>query len=57
MGLCRFERELRTKLSQKATVHSTEETTLLKAFKYFDLDGNGKSYLLLLGAFPNKQST
>jgi len=38
----RFERELRTKLSQKATAHSTEETTMLKAFKYFDLDGNGK---------------
>lgn len=37
----RFERELKAKLSQKATVHNTEENTLLKAFKYFDLDNNG----------------
>ena len=38
----RFERELKAKLAQKSTVHSTEENTLLKAFKYFDLDNNGK---------------
>ena len=41
LRLYRFERELRAKLTQKATAHCTEETTLLKSFKYFDLDNNG----------------
>ena len=37
----RFERELKSKLAQKANAHNTEEATLTKAFKYFDLDNNG----------------
>lgn len=37
----RFEKELKQKLSQKATARLTEETILLKNFKYFDLDNSG----------------
>ncbi|CAG9321002.1 unnamed protein product [Blepharisma stoltei] len=33
-----FENELRQRLSQKSTAHVSEETILLRAFKYFDLD-------------------
>ena len=33
-----FEDSLRQKLSQKATAHVSEETVLVRAFKYFDLD-------------------
>ena len=35
-----FENELRQKLSQKSTAHISDETVLLKAFKYFDLDNS-----------------
>lgn len=35
-----FENELRTKLQQKATSHVSEETVLLRSFKYFDLDNS-----------------
>jgi Ca2+-binding EF-hand superfamily protein len=36
-----FERELKNKLAQKASGNQSEETVLLKAFKYFDLNNNG----------------
>lgn len=36
-----FERELKNKLAQKASGSQSEETVLLKAFKYFDLNNNG----------------
>lgn len=36
-----FERELKNKLSQKASGSTSEETILMKAFKYFDLNNNG----------------
>jgi len=36
-----FEKTLKTKLSQKASGATNEETILLKAFKYFDLNNNG----------------
>ena len=36
-----FEKDLKTKLSQKSSSHTTDETVLLKAFKYFDLDNSG----------------
>ena len=36
-----FEKELRYKLSQKATPHQGEENILLKSFKYFDLNNSG----------------
>lgn len=36
-----FERELRNKLSQKATGLQSEESVLMKNFKYFDLNNNG----------------
>jgi Ca2+-binding EF-hand superfamily protein len=36
-----FERELKNKLSQKATMNQSEETVLQKSFKYFDLNNNG----------------
>jgi len=36
-----FENELRQKLSQKSTAYVSEETLLLRAFKYFDLDNSG----------------
>ena len=36
-----FEKTLKQKLSQKASGASNEETVLLKAFKYFDLNNNG----------------
>jgi Ca2+-binding EF-hand superfamily protein len=36
-----FENELREKLTQKSTAHMSEETVLLRAFKYFDLDNSG----------------
>ena len=39
--MCSFEKELIKKLSQKASGHSTEETVLVRAFKYFDLNNNG----------------
>ncbi|OMJ76623.1 hypothetical protein SteCoe_23966 [Stentor coeruleus] len=35
-----FENELRQKLSQKSTPHISEETVLIRAFKYFDLDNS-----------------
>ena len=44
----RFERELKSKLAQKANAHNTEEATLTKAFKYFDLDNNGQSIYMLM---------
>lgn len=36
-----FESELRLKIQQKATAHVSEETVMLRAFKYFDLDNSG----------------
>jgi len=36
-----FEKELKNKLSLKSSGHTSEETVLLKAFKYFDLDNSG----------------
>ena len=36
-----FEKELRYKLELKSNGRTTEETVLLKAFKYFDLDNTG----------------
>ena len=36
-----FEKELKNKLALKSSSHTTEETVLLKAFKYFDLDNSG----------------
>ena len=39
----KFVKELKNKLNQKAYGNITEETVLLKAFKYFDLDNIGKS--------------
>ena len=36
-----FEKELKTKLSQKASGVQSEEQVLLKSFKYFDLNNNG----------------
>jgi len=35
-----FERELKNKLAQKASGMQNEETVLLRAFKYFDLNNN-----------------
>lgn len=35
-----FENELRQRLSQKATSHVSEESILVRAFKYFDLDNS-----------------
>lgn len=37
----RFEKELKQKLGQKATARLSEESLLLKNFKYFDLDNSG----------------
>ena len=39
--MCSFEKTLKQKLSQKASGATNEETVLLKAFKYFDLNNNG----------------
>ena len=36
-----FEKELKTKLSQKTTGRLTEEAVLIKNFKYFDLNSSG----------------
>ena len=36
-----FEKELKNKLALKSSGHTSEETVLLKAFKYFDLDNSG----------------
>lgn len=36
-----FERELKNKLAQKASGSQSEETVLMKSFKYFDLNNNG----------------
>lgn len=36
-----FERELKNKLAQKSSGTQSEETVLLKSFKYFDLNNNG----------------
>ena len=39
----KFIKDLKNKLNQKAYGNITEETVLIKAFKYFDLDNTGKS--------------
>ena len=39
----KFIKDLKNKLNQKAFGNTTEETVLVKAFKYFDLDNRGKS--------------
>ena len=36
-----FERELKNKLAQKSSGTQSEETVLMKSFKYFDLNNNG----------------
>ena len=36
-----FENELKVKLQQKATSYVSEETILMRSFKYFDLDNSG----------------
>lgn len=36
-----FETELRQKLMQKSSAHTSEETVLFRAFRYFDLDQSG----------------
>ncbi|OMJ86586.1 hypothetical protein SteCoe_11872 [Stentor coeruleus] len=35
-----FEKTLKEKLQQKSTIHTSEETLLMKYFKYFDLDNS-----------------
>lgn len=42
INLSRFEEELLKKLSMKAVGSVTEETVLMRAFKYFDLDASGE---------------
>ncbi|OMJ76707.1 hypothetical protein SteCoe_23868 [Stentor coeruleus] len=37
----KFETELLQKLQQKSTAHISEETVLMRSFKYFDLDNSG----------------
>ena len=37
-----FERELRLKLNQKTTAKIPEDAVLLRNFKYFDLNNNGR---------------
>lgn len=37
-----FEKELKNKLALKTSGHTSEETVLVKAFKYFDLDNSGQ---------------
>jgi Ca2+-binding EF-hand superfamily protein len=37
----KFEKELVLKLQQKSTAHVSEETILMRSFKYFDLDNSG----------------
>jgi Ca2+-binding EF-hand superfamily protein len=44
----RFEKELKNKLALKSSGHTSEETVLLKAFKYFDLDNSGNIYFNVL---------
>ena len=39
----KFIKDLKNKLNQKAYGNITDETVLIKAFKYFDLDNTGKS--------------
>ena len=39
--MCSFEKTLKQKLAQKASGATNEETVLMKAFKYFDLNNNG----------------
>ena len=36
-----FERELKFKIGQKGKSNQTDETTLIRAFRYFDLDNSG----------------
>jgi Ca2+-binding EF-hand superfamily protein len=37
-----FEKDLKQKLSQKASGVTSEEQVLMKSFKYFDLDNSGQ---------------
>ena len=37
-----FEKELKNKFALKTSGHTSEETVLVKAFKYFDLDNSGQ---------------
>ena len=39
--MCSFEKGLKAKLAAKSSGATNEETVLLKAFKYFDLNNNG----------------
>lgn len=36
-----FEKELKNRLTQKSSTTQSEETILLKAFKYYDLNNSG----------------
>jgi Ca2+-binding EF-hand superfamily protein len=38
----RFEQNLKTKLQQKCNAHQSEETFLLKSFKFFDFKNSGE---------------
>lgn len=38
---CSFEKQLRDKLTQKTNSFQSEETILIKAFRFFDLDNSG----------------
>ena len=39
--MCSFERELKNKLQEKTKGSQSEESVLMRAFKYFDLNDNG----------------
>jgi len=39
--ICSFERELKNKLAEKTKGAQSEESVLMKSFKYFDLNDNG----------------
>ena len=40
-NIASFERELKNKLSEKTRGAQSEESVLMKSFKYFDLNDNG----------------
>ena len=41
-NLCRFEKALKDKLIQKSNAKQSEEATLMKMFKFFDVNGLGR---------------
>ena len=46
MSFYRFEKQLKAKLSQKSNQFQSDEATLAKAFKYFDLNNDGTNFIL-----------